>query len=189
MYISDVITTKSGRTFKNGIIEHVDPTHHVIQLRDVDTSVIQWDRLIGVNIETNRDVKSLEEGQILMVAKGPTKRAVIVASPKYKNTVATQHFLVLAIKNIDTLLPRFVTFYLNSAPVQQWLNGNAGGSYQSSLSINRLSKLPFPNISVKQQQKILHGVDNVEYEISIHELLIKQRKNQLNEIAGVLLSK
>lgn len=189
MNLSGLVDIKSGRTFKNGIVEHAEPTHKVIQLRDVDSRSIHWDRLVGVTIESSRDIKALEHGQILVVAKGPAKTAVSVLNPPVENVVATQHFLVLTIKDQEMLLPKFVTFYLNSEPVQQWLNGNSGGSYQSSLSLTNLSKLPFPIVSVEQQLRILDSVDSVEKEISLHESLIQARRVQLNEIAGLLLSK
>lgn len=189
MDLSDSVEIRSGRTFKNGIVEHAVPTHKVIQLRDVDSGFIDWDRLVGVNIETNREIKTLEHGQILVIAKGPAKSAVLLSNPPFKNAVTTQHFLILTVKNPENLLPNFLTFYLNSEPVQQWLNGNSGGSYQSSLSLTNLSKLPLPDMSVEQQLKILDGVESVQQEIALHESLIQARKAQLNEIAGLLLIK
>jgi restriction endonuclease S subunit len=189
MNLSDYVTIKSGRTFKSGITEHSDPTYKVIQLRDVDSKSIDWGRLVGVSIDTTRTVKTLQHGQILVVAKGPVKQAVLISNLPLENVVATQHFLVLTIKDAEALLPQFLVFYLNSEPVQQWINGNSGGSYQSSLSILNLSKLAFPSLTLAQQKLILDGVGSVEKEISLHELLIHERKVQLNEIAGALLIK
>jgi hypothetical protein len=54
---------------------------------------------------------------------------------------------------------------------------------------SNLSKLPFPKLSIEQQQLILEGVDSVEKEISLHELLIHERRMQLNEIVGALITK
>lgn len=189
MHLSKFTTIKTGRTFKNGISEQVAPTHKVVQLRDIESGAVAWDRLVGVGIETNREIKSLEQGQILVVAKGPVKNAVLVSNPPFDNAVATHHFLVVTISDTETVLPDFLTFYLNSERVQQWLNGNSGGSYQSSLSLTNLSKLPFPKISMEQQRKILDVVDSVEKEISLHESLIRARREQLSEIAGLLLSR
>lgn len=189
MKLSDLVTIKSGRTFKNGITEHAAPSHQVIQLRDVESGTIDWDRLVSVNIETTRTVKTIQHDQIIVVAKGPIKKAVQVCHPPSENIVTTQHFLVITNNNSEVLLSRFLTFYLNSDPVQQWLNGNSGGSYQSTLSLSNLSKLPFPKLSIEQQKLILEGVDSVEKEISLHELLIHERKMQLNEIVGALITK
>lgn len=189
MNLSNFVTIQSGRTFKNGIAEHATCTHKVIQLRDVESGVINWERLVSVNIDTARTVKTLKHEQILVVAKGPVKQAVLVSRLPSKNIVATQHFLVLTIEKPEALIPLFVAFYLNSEPVQKWINDNSGGSYQSTLSISNLSKLPFPNLTLEQQKLILDGVNSVEKEISLHELLINERKMQLNEIAGVLLTK
>lgn len=188
MSLSDHVTIKSGRTFKSGIKEHPAPTHKVIQLRDVEED-IDWERLVSVKIETTHSVKTLMSDQILMVAKGPMKQAVLISKPPLDNVVATQHFLVITVKNTEVLLPEFLVFYLNSEPVQHWLNGNSGGSYQSTLSISNLSKLPFPILSIDQQRLILEGVQSVKKEISLHECLIAERQRQLNDIAGALLTK
>ncbi|WP_375276881.1 restriction endonuclease subunit S [Alteromonas australica] len=189
MQLANVVTIKNGRTFATGIKAHPEPTHKVVQLRDVDERSIDWDRLVDIRIETNRKVGTLEQDQILIVAKGPEKSAVYIDEPAFNNVVATQHFLVLTVNDKETLLPKFLYHYLSSGPIQAWLNGNAGGSYQSSLSKTSLSKLPFPSLSIEQQSLVLEGVESVETEVQLYATLIRARKQQLDQIFSELLKR
>ncbi|MBY0416677.1 MAG: restriction endonuclease subunit S [Pararheinheimera sp.] len=184
------VTYHVGRTFSNGVNQSESGTLSVIQLRDVvhssATSEVVWPRLVKVVSDAKYSVKYLQKDDILVVAKGPTKKAILLTDVP-EETVPTQHFLFIRIENKALYLPEFVAFYLNTKPIQTWLNNHSGGSYQSTLSKTSLAKLPLPKISIENQKKIVDCADSIEDEIRLHHLLIESRRTQLDQVALRLL--
>lgn len=185
MTLENLVYIYSGRTFKNGVPESDKPTHSVVQLRDFDKDndhrPIKWEQLCKTDLSNSKTDNSLKQGDILMVAKGPVKKAICLNNIP-KNVVANQHFFVMRVKSEDSLSPDFFAHFLNSKPAQQWMSDNSGGSYQSTISKTILSKLPFPDISLEKQTLIAEAVTNVQKEIFLHERLIKGRRQEVNEV-------
>lgn len=76
------VTYHVGRTFSNGVNQSESGTLSVIQLRDVvhssATSEVVWPRLVKVVSDAKYSVKYLQKDDILVVAKGPTKKAILL---------------------------------------------------------------------------------------------------------------
>lgn len=189
MQLSEVVDIHSGRTFSHGVKESAHPTHYVIQLRDfVNLSDVTkvLPSLVAVCIESKRKINTLKNRDILVVAKGPTKKAVCIENAP-TNIIPTQHFLFLRLKEEAAISPEYLTYFLNSASTQQWLNNNAGGSYQSTLSKTALSKLQVPVLDSKKEKQIIDAVNSIEEEITLYEQLIESRRTQLDLIAQGLI--
>jgi restriction endonuclease S subunit len=191
MLLSEVVDIHSGRTFSHGVKESSDPTHHVIQLRDFSNLLDitkALPSLVAVHIESKRKINTLKDSDILIVAKGPTKKAICITNAP-ANIIPTQHFLFLRLKEEAAISPEFLTYFLNSASTQQWLNNNAGGSYQSTLTKTALSKLQVPVIDNEKEKQIIDAVDSIGEEIVLYEQLIESRRTQLDLIAQGLIAK
>jgi restriction endonuclease S subunit len=185
MTLKDFVEIKSGRTFKNGVSASDEPTHSVIQLRDFDKdddeNSIKWEKLSKTSIISSRLIHVLEPNDIIMVAKGPSKKAILLQSIP-KNIVPTQHFLIIKVTAKESLMVEFLEHYLNSSIVQRWIEDNGGGSYQSTISIATLSKLPLPDVSYRKQCLIAETADSVKKEICLHKLLIKSREQEIDKM-------
>jgi restriction endonuclease S subunit len=185
MTLDKFVGIKSGRTFKNGIPSSDNPTHSVVQLRDFDKDndqrPIQWEKLNKTSLASSRVVNVLELNDIVMVAKGPNKKAILLNTVP-DNVVTTQHFFILKVTESEALLPEFLVHYLNSSHAQRWMKDNGGGSYQSILSKTTLTQLPLPNISFEQQKLIAETAISVKKEIFLHNQLIKSREQEIDLI-------
>jgi restriction endonuclease S subunit len=191
MELSDFVEVSSGRTFANGVHESHEPTHKVIQLRDFEglcESTNNLENLVGTNIESKRKINALQNNDVLVVAKGPIKKAVLLSDIP-ENIVPTQHFLFLRAKENSPISMKLVEFYLNSTPIQQWLKNHAGGTYQSTLTKKALKKLPFPKVTLEQEKLILETVDSINHEIELQQQLINSRNTQLDIITQRLMEK
>jgi restriction endonuclease S subunit len=191
MKLKDFVDVNSGRTFGKGVHESHEPTHKVIQLRDFEglcecTNTLG--NLVGTKIESKRKINTLQNDDLLIVAKGPIKRAILLSGIP-GNIVPTQHFLFLRAKENSSISMKLVEFYLNSTPIQQWLNNHAGGTYQSTLTKAALEKLPFPKVTLEQEKLILETVDSINQEIELQQQLINSRNTQLDIIAQRLMKK
>ena len=190
--ISDYANISSGRSFRGAIKSSFNSTHKVVQIGDVkfeDNKVfIDFNSLVETEIKTSRKVASLECGQILIVAKGNDKPVLFLENVP-NDVVCTQHFLVITPKENEDVTAEFLYFYLSSDFAKSWMNSNAGGSYQSSLSKSTLEKLPFPNLSLEKQNTLLRLSESVASEINLHQKMITLRKSQLNQVLDDLLEK
>lgn len=185
MKLKELVDISSGRTFKNGIPVSDDPTHSVIQLRDVDTTndlrPIRWEQLGRTNLSSSKVDNSLKLNDVLIVAKGSVKKAIYLDSVP-KNIVANQHFFVLRVQTDKPLLPDFLAHYLNSSEAQRWMSDNAGGSYQSAISKEILSKLPLPAIDLERQRLITEAANSIKKEMFLHQQLMKSREQDINAV-------
>ena len=189
MKLGEIAEIRSGRTFKNGVPESDAPTHSVIQLRDFDKDEdqrpIKWEQLNKTDLSNSKVDSSLKVDDILIVAKGPIKKAIYLSSVS-QNIVANQHFFIISAKVNSTLSQQFLAYYLNSSEAQRWMLDNSGGSYQSTLSKKILSELPIPNIGENEQKLIVKAADSVRTEIQLHQLLIKGRQQEMDAVFGNL---
>ena len=190
MKLGEIAEIRSGRTFKNGVPESDVPTHSVIQLRDFDKDEdqrpIKWEQLNKTDLSNSKVDSSLKIDDILIVAKGPIKKAIYLSSVP-KNIVANQHFFIISAKADSTFSQQFLAYYLNSSEAQRWMLDNSGGSYQSTLSKKILSELPIPYTSESKQKLIVEAADSVRTEIQLHQLLIKSRQQEMDTVFGNLL--
>lgn len=185
MTLDKFVGIKSGRTFKNGIPSSNEPTHSVVQLRDFDKDndqrPIQWEKLNKTSLASSRIVNVLELNDIVMVAKGPNKKAILLNTVP-DNVVTTQHFFILKVTESEAFLPEFLVCYLNSSQAQRWMKDNGGGSYQSILSKATLTQLPLPKISLEKQKLIAETAISVKKEVFLHNQLIKGREQEVDLI-------
>lgn len=190
MKLKDIATIRAGRTFKGGVQESESGTLSVVQLSDLsDDMSVNWPRVLKVVPDAKYAINYLKPKDLLVVARGPHKRVILLDDETPKYAVPTQHFLFLSLKNIELSLPEFVYYYLSSSPIQQWMNNQSSGSTQSTLTKDLLENLPFPDVSIEQQKDILSCVDSVKKEINLHEQLIAGRMAQLDDIATRLFIK
>lgn len=185
MKLDKLVTISSGRTFKNGVPESLEPTHSVIQLRDFDKEnehrPIRWEQLSKTDLSSSKVDNNLQPNDVLIVAKGPVKKAIFLSTVP-KDVVANQHFFILKVNEPQKLLPEFLAHYLNSSEVQRWMNDNAGGSYQSAISKTVLAGLPIPHLDIAKQQLICDATNSVRREIYLHQQLIESRLQEVDSI-------
>lgn len=192
MIFKNIATVRAGRTFAKGVHESESGTLSVIQLSDItdDTvSQVNWPRVVKVVPEAKYAINYLRPNDLLIIARGPIKKVILLNDCTPDCAVPTQHFLFASLNNVEEVLPEFVEYYLSSAPIQQWLNNQSSGSKQSTLTKTVLENMPFPDIPMERQREIITCVNSVNEEIAIHEQLISGRKIQLDNIVSRLFNK
>jgi restriction endonuclease S subunit len=173
--------------FRTAIKNVPDGSFRVVQVRDVlienGKPVINWKSLAQVNIETSRVVRCLQNGQLLVIAKGEEKHVIKVENMP-SNVVCTQHFLTIEPKDEHVLDMDFVEFILTSDISKKWLINRSGGSYQSVLSKSILEEMPFPKVTIEMQIKAVALKHSLEKE----ELLYKTLFNAHSKMKSKLVS-
>lgn len=186
-----IIKVRTGWTFKKAIESSNNGEYQVIQLRDVQDLTlagINWANVTRTNLDSSRTVKTLQENEILLVAKGHTKTALWLKNLP-DNVVANQHFLIITVNDTSKLLPEYLEVYLNSSSVQNWFTVNSSGSYQSTLSKKRLLELKLPiELPIEHQQMLVDLDTSIKKEKHLQQLLIKQREQELEKFSEAIWS-
>jgi restriction endonuclease S subunit len=181
------IAIRTGWTFSKAIDNVPDGKYNVIQLRDLQSlglDGIQYGSLAKTQIAATREIKTLSDDDVLLVAKGPVKTAILLTDIP-ENTVANQHFFIFTVKDRDKLLPGFLEIYLNSKPVQDWFSKNSGGSYQSTLTKSQLLGLKIPvDLPIEHQKQLVELNSSIKKEKHFYNLLIKQREQELEQFTN-----
>lgn len=185
--LSDVANISTGRSFRGGVSEISDGQYHVLQLKNVVSTdngyTISTDNLTCTTIEmkNKRPIPLLHDDDIVVMAKGSDFKAHRLSHVP-ANTVGTQHFISIASKDRNVVIDDFIYFYLNLPSTQQWLETHGGGTYQKTISVATLSKLPFPIISIEKQQQLLVIAKDAAREKQTLLELIDNRNQQIEAI-------
>jgi len=185
MTLDSHVKISSGRSFRGAIKSISDGPHYVIQLRNIecegDEYHINTDDIIKTEIKTNRKIAFLSDGDILVSSKGSTFRAYILKNIP-QNTVCTQHFFLLTPDK--KILPEFITAIINLPVNQRWLHQRSSGSYQTMLTLATLSKMPFPEMSLVQQQQFIELCKQVKEEKTIMKQMVENTEKQLASLVS-----
>ncbi|MEZ7277679.1 restriction endonuclease subunit S [Pseudoalteromonas sp. 68 DY56-GL68] len=186
-----IIKVRTGWTFSKAIESSDKGEYQVIQLRDVQDLTLaglDWANITRTNIDSSRTIKTLQENEILLVAKGHTKTALLLKNLP-DNVVANQHFLIITVNDSSKLSPEYLEVFLNSASVQNWFTVNSSGSYQSTLTKKRLLELKLPTeLPIEHQQMLVDLDTSIKKEKHLQQLLIKQREQELEKFSEAIWS-
>lgn len=185
MELQQVAEIISGRTFKHGVKEFDDWTHAVVQIRDVfknpHASGIAWGQLSKSLFDRRVTNHELKKNDILVVAKGMQKTAILLDDIPFP-TIVNQHFFIIRVKDTSTVHPEFLQHFLNSEISQQWLLNNSSGQHQNTMSKTVLSQLEVPTVPLEQQISIAKLAKAISNDISNHQTAIENLKDNLNKL-------
>ncbi len=95
----------------------------------------------------------LQDGDILLVAKGGSNRACLYES-KFGQAVASSTFFVIRMTSKD-VTPDYLQWYFNTYYMKEMFSGLSKGTQIVSLSKNAIADLEIPTPSLEAQRKIL----------------------------------
>jgi restriction endonuclease S subunit len=168
--LSKIADIASGYTFR-GSIEN-DPNGQILVLQAKNISANQdvttIDDLVTISDESFRNPYFLERNDVLLVSRGSgagSFRSAIFASDD-SNVMPSSSVHVIRIKDV-TVLPKYLSFYLNSTEGQKALAQIVtGASYIQSILVKNLADFPIPILPIHTQKSI----------IALHENIIDQER-------------
>lgn len=179
-----------GKYFRQRVKKEAFGEKFVIQLRDIiHTSYgnyLEMSRVIRTNDSSIKETDYLKSGDVLITVKGVNKHATVLTDVPTK-TVVSQHFLILRSPDKTKILPEFIEFIINSESSQRWFDRKCGGTYQSTLSRDILKNLPFPDIPIDNQKKIIRLATEIMEEKKLMLKLIENREQQLKTYSTKLI--
>lgn len=165
--ISDIV---SGYTFRGSIENNTNGAIFVLQAKNLSANqdILNTTDFVTISDESIRNPFFLEYNDILIVSRGSSTgsfRSAIFASDD-GNVMPSSSVHVIRIKDV-TVLPKYVSFYLNSIEGQKALAQIVtGASYIQSILVKNLADFPIPIPSIHTQKSI----------IALHENIIEQER-------------
>ena len=182
--LSDVVTIKPGYSFRSRIEHDPEGEYCVIQPSNVgpagEVDVSELPLVSGVRPRTYHHV---DADAVLFVAYGPRNRAFRFGHLPEK-TIASSTFYLLRPKppsdgsdeRAGTLLPGYLTWYLNQPPAQAYFEALRGGVSVQMLRRDALGSLDVPVPSLDVQRRIAEAARLVAEEERLARQLIEKRR-------------
>lgn len=184
MILSQISKIAAGHPFRGKIPESPGSGVVAVQMKDVSIGGgINW---LGC-VETNplRSEVFLEDGDILVAARGNHNYAVLVEGPP--QALAAPHFFVVrAIQ--DQVLPEFLVWLLNQTYCQRYFDQNAEGSVTKSIRKSVLESTPVTIPPLDRQLTIVRLAKVIRYEQQALDALVKNNEKLLAAIADDLFT-
>ena len=151
--LSDISEIQVGYQSREGILADPNGSHCLIQARDFDKlRQVQWSNLIRFTPSGNTSKSELRRRDVLFSAKGQENFAYLI-NTNVINVLAANTFYILRV-NTESILPDFLTWWLNQIPAQGYIKLNRRGSSLPFLSVSALSRLEVPIPDIEMQKKI-----------------------------------
>jgi hypothetical protein len=185
--LRQLITLRGGFAFRTAIKEVVKGGARAVQLRDFhEGRGPNWKTVIETKLpRTLSDHEWLKSGDILIAARGARFFAALMEDVPPR-TVASGQFMVLEVKDADVVDPAFLAWQLNQAPAQAWLDANARGAVQRSLTREVIESTTIAVPPLAFQKSVANLARLAKRERVALEEIMRIREAQLNSVAATL---
>lgn len=191
----DRVRFKDGKTFKDTELSQ-DGKYSIITKASTDAKkpikTINYSEMVKSDLSTERKVIPLKSKDLILRVGGSQKRAYLLDGLVADNVVTSNEFLTIVPKlgdrdDITTeggATAKFVAFALNSQESQDWIKNNfvtePGDGARRTISKAILSYMPFPSISIHEQNNVMDDIDDKKNRIENligQTLLLRQELN------------
>ena len=179
--IANIVT---GYTFRDSLKSDLKGSILVLQARNISAShdISEFVDLPRISPESLRAPYFLEYNDILIVSRGSgigAFRSSVFATHD-KNVIASSSLHIIRVTDV-TVLPKYVSLYLNSAEGQKALSQIVtGSSYIQSILLKNLNDLEIPIPPVHVQKSIVALHENITDQEKLWERKRKIQKNIIN---------
>ncbi|MGC6395204.1 Type I restriction modification DNA specificity domain-containing protein [Pasteurella multocida] len=183
--LSDIAQIRAGFPFRGKIPEGVQ--HFVVQMKNISLDgEIAWHDCDKTNIEKSH-TDWLEDGDILLSAKGERNYAVLVKNVEKQKAVASPHLFVIRVKH-HNVLPAFLVWLLNQRFIQKYFEQNAEGSGMKNIRRPILENTPIIIPSRQKQQTIVSLAHNLKQQRMLLEKLIATEEKVMTGVAQSIMT-
>ncbi len=180
MRLSKIAKIQSGYISRGKIEPREDGTHFLLQARDVDSDRLtyQADSLVCFRPELSRKDWLLKPGDVLFMARGARNYSVLIHEIPDRVLAAACFFIVRV--SYNQVLPHYLNWYLNQAPVDHYLGRHSGrGVHMPVVRRSVLESIDIPVPSLEIQKKIVRIDLLMQKEQELIEKLAEKRKKMV----------
>ncbi len=154
--LGKIADINGGYSFKSHL--YTKDGIRIIRISDFDENGIKKNKPVYYNYDTSFEQYRLINGNIIMCMTGGTvgKNALLCNIPN--NYFTNQR--VATIKVNEKFLSKFIFYCINSYYIQKIIHHNKN-STNDNISLNTIKSFPIPNISLKEQSKIVDKLEEL----------------------------
>ncbi len=186
--LRELASIHAGHPFRGKIQEFQDGEALVVQLRNVTDGSIDWSSCIRTTLGSGRAPDCLVTGDLLVAARGGRYHAVEVTPHSEGCVVAAPQFFLVRVWE-SLILPRFLRWFINQAPCQNYLHQYAEGSYTKSIRRQVLESLPIIAPPLEQQTRWVTLIDSLEEERRLLNKRLANNTELQSSLANTLITK
>jgi restriction endonuclease S subunit len=177
-----IASISTGHPFRGTMPVSNDSGVRVVQMKDLDENgKINWGSATKVSLETKKEPDWLSNGDILFAARSTRNIASLVENCPLQ-MLAAPYFYVVRL-NHKKVLPKFLVWQLNQAPLQKYFQRESEGSITKSIKKSSLEEVLIAVPNLETQQKIINMAEILEREREICQKLISNGESIMNSIA------
>lgn len=178
MKLKEIAKIQSGYISRGKIEPREDGTYFLLQARDVDAERLTYkaDSLVRFSPDLSRKDWILKPDDVLFMARGARNYSVLIKKLPERVLAAACFFIVRA--SSDQVLPYYLCWYLNQAPVDHYLGRHSGRGVHMPVvrrSVLESIEIPIPPLEVQSKIAKLDVLLQKELEL-IDRLAVKRRK-------------
>lgn len=178
MKLGHIATINSGIFTSN--IKHGDV--YYLQARDFDVNrQISSNLTPTLSYAENLEKHFLKPEDVLVVAKGASFLSAIFDG-SYSPAVASTVFMVIRPIARDTVLPEYLSWYINLPSTQNELLSKSKGTSIPSINKKNLEELEIPVPKISKQELILKIAELRKNEMILRRKIQELKENQLNQL-------
>lgn len=177
MRLDEISEIQSGYIARSKIEASADGSHYLFQAKDVDADhlVYKSEDIIRFHPSMSRKDWILRPGDILFMARGSRNFSILVGDLPQPILAAACFFIVRA--DVSIVYPAYLCWYLNQAPVQQYLIRHSGrGVHMPVVRRAVLESIDVPVLPFEQQKKIAAIDTLMSNELRLFQKLGQKRK-------------
>jgi restriction endonuclease S subunit len=185
--LGEIARISAGYPFRGAVDALERGPVAVIQMRNVDSDMVDYETVTRVSLPTSRQPDFLEAGDVIFTTRG-RRNSALALDDVPGLAVCSPHFFVLKVVEPDALLPTFLAWQINQKPAQEYLQQAATGSHILNITRGAIERLPVAIPPMEMQRALVAMSDEARRERQVMNALIENRQSQLNAIATHILT-
>ena len=177
MKLKEISGIHSGYITRKKIAVALDGSHYLLQAKNVDGDHLSYEtqKLVRFHPALSRTDRPLEKGDLLFMARGAHNFTILLEDLP-EPTLAAACFFIVRVSSPE-ILPGYLGWYLNQAPVEHYLMTHSGRSVHMPV-VRRavLENIPIPVPTLDRQAKIADLNALMLKEVNLLQQLGRKRK-------------
>jgi restriction endonuclease S subunit len=177
MKLRKIANIQSGYISRKKIESNTHGSHFLLQARNVDGDNLSYstEALIRFAPDLSKKDRVLRRNDVLFMARG-TKNFSVLIEDLPDSVLAAGSFFIIRVRSED-ILPEYLWWYLNQAPVENYLMRHTGrGVHMPVVTRAILENLEVPVPSMKIQKNIIETNKLMRREQELLDLLAKKKR-------------
>jgi hypothetical protein len=183
MKLKEISDIHSGYITRKKIAAASDGSHYLVQAKNVDGSHLTYETqgMVRFHPALSRNDLPLEKGDLLFMARGAHNFSILLGDLP-EPTLAAACFFIIRVSGPE-ILPGYLGWYLNQAPVERYLLAHSGRSVHMPV-VRRavLENIQVPMPTLDRQAKIADLNELMLKEMNLLQQLGQKRKELITAV-------